>query len=108
VVNDPPRLDEVWLVLLDPAQGSEIRKTHPCLVISLDETNLYLRTVIRPFSNFDFRVSYLVPTSQNRNTVNFKFAPCWLACCSQSRRCKLTKSRSPCRGKTSERLSPGI
>jgi mRNA interferase MazF len=46
VVNGPPRLDEVWLVSLDPTQGSEIRKTRPCLVISPDETNRYLRTVI--------------------------------------------------------------
>ena len=41
-----PRLDEVWLASLDPAEGSEIRKTRPCLVISPDEMNRYLRTVI--------------------------------------------------------------
>ena len=46
MVNDPPRLDEVWLVSLDPTQGSEIQKTRPCLVISPEETNRYLRTVI--------------------------------------------------------------
>ena len=45
MVNDPPRLDEVWLVSLDPTQGSEIQKTRPCLVISPEETNRYLRTV---------------------------------------------------------------
>jgi mRNA interferase MazF len=39
-------LDEVWLVSLDPATGSEIRKTRPCLVISPDEMNRHLRTVI--------------------------------------------------------------
>jgi mRNA interferase MazF len=37
---------EVHLVALDPAQGSEIRKTRPCLVVSPDELNRYLRTVI--------------------------------------------------------------
>ena len=37
---------EVWLVSLDPTQGSEIRKTRPCVVISPDEMNRYLRTVI--------------------------------------------------------------
>ena len=46
MVDDSPRLDEVWLVSLDPTQGSEIRKTRPCLVISPDEINRYLRTVI--------------------------------------------------------------
>jgi mRNA interferase MazF len=46
VVDDPPRLDEVWLVSLDPTQGSEIQKTRPCPVISPDEMNRYLRTVI--------------------------------------------------------------
>ena len=46
MVNSSPRLDEVWLVSLDPARGSEIRKTRPCLVVSPDEMNRHLRTVI--------------------------------------------------------------
>lgn len=37
---------EVHLVRLDPTLGSEIRKTRPCLVISPDELNRHLRTVI--------------------------------------------------------------
>lgn len=37
---------EVHLVRLDPTRGSEIRKTRPCLVISPDELNQHLRTVI--------------------------------------------------------------
>lgn len=37
---------EVHLVSLDPAQGSEIRKTRPCLIVSPDEMNAHLRTVI--------------------------------------------------------------
>ncbi len=41
-----PRRDEVWLVALDPTEGSEIRKTRPCLVISPDEMNRPLRTVV--------------------------------------------------------------
>ncbi|RZJ61744.1 MAG: type II toxin-antitoxin system PemK/MazF family toxin [Hymenobacter sp.] len=36
---------EVWLVNLDPTQGSEINKTRPCVVISPDELNQFLRTV---------------------------------------------------------------
>ncbi len=46
MVGDSPRLDEVWLVTLDPTQGAEIRKTRPCLVVSPDESNRHLRTVI--------------------------------------------------------------
>jgi len=37
---------EVYLVRLDPTQGSEIRKTRPCLVVSPDDLNEHLRTVI--------------------------------------------------------------
>lgn len=37
---------EIYLVNLDPTLGSEIQKTRPCLVISPDDLNHYLRTVI--------------------------------------------------------------
>lgn len=37
---------DVYLVQLDPTRGSEIRKTRPCLVVSPDELNDHLRTVI--------------------------------------------------------------
>jgi mRNA interferase MazF len=37
---------DVHLVDLDPTRGSEIRKRRPCLVISPDEMNAHLRTVI--------------------------------------------------------------
>lgn len=37
---------EVHLVCLDPTLGSEINKTRPCLVVSPDELNQHLRTVI--------------------------------------------------------------
>jgi mRNA interferase MazF len=46
VVNRVPRRDEVWLVSLDPTHGAEIRKTRPCLVVSPDEMNRHLQTVI--------------------------------------------------------------
>jgi mRNA interferase MazF len=41
-----PRRDEVWLIALDPSKGSEIKKTRPCLVISPDEMNEPLQTVL--------------------------------------------------------------
>lgn len=37
---------EVYLVDFDPAVGAEIHKTRPCLVISPDEMNRNIRTVI--------------------------------------------------------------
>ena len=46
MVERSPRRDEVWLVSLDPTQGVEIQKTRPCLVISPDEMNQHLRSVI--------------------------------------------------------------
>jgi mRNA interferase MazF len=41
-----PSRGEVFLIELDPTRGSEIRKTRPCLVVSPDELNHHLRTVI--------------------------------------------------------------
>jgi mRNA interferase MazF len=41
-----PRRDEVWLIALDPARGAEIKKTRPCLVISPDDMNENLQTVL--------------------------------------------------------------
>lgn len=37
---------EIWLAQLDPTVGSEIRKTRPCVIVSPDEMNQHLRTVI--------------------------------------------------------------
>lgn len=37
---------EVYLINLDPTIGSEIKKTRPCLIISPDEMNQYISTVI--------------------------------------------------------------
>lgn len=41
-----PSRGDVVLVELDPARGSEVRKTRPCLVVSPDELNHHLRTII--------------------------------------------------------------
>ncbi len=37
---------DVFLVSLDPTVGSEIQKTRPCVVISPDEMNRHIATVI--------------------------------------------------------------
>lgn len=37
---------QVYLVNLDPTVGGEIKKTRPCLIISPDEMNRHIATVI--------------------------------------------------------------
>ena len=37
---------DVYLTNLDPTVGSEIQKTRPCLIVSPDEMNKHIRTVI--------------------------------------------------------------
>jgi mRNA interferase MazF len=37
---------DVYLVVLDPTIGSEIQKTRPCVIISPDEMNRHIATVI--------------------------------------------------------------
>ena len=43
---------EIVLVNLDPTIGSEIKKTRPCLIISPNEMNKFLQTIIiAPITN---------------------------------------------------------
>ena len=37
---------DVYLVILDPTVGSEIQKTRPCVIVSPDEMNRHIATVI--------------------------------------------------------------
>jgi mRNA interferase MazF len=46
VVAGPVDRFDVYLVILDPTVGSEIQKTRPCLVVSPDEMNHPIATVI--------------------------------------------------------------
>lgn len=41
-----PERGEIWWVALDPTLGSEIRKTRPCIVVSVRVLNERRRTVI--------------------------------------------------------------
>ena len=38
----------IVLVNLDPTLGSEMKKTRPCVVISPNEMNKYLQTIVKP------------------------------------------------------------
>jgi mRNA interferase MazF len=41
-----PKRGEIYLVGLDPTLGREMKKTRPCVVVSPDELNAHLQTVI--------------------------------------------------------------
>ena len=57
-----PRRFDVYLIVLDPVRGSEIAKTRPCVVVSPDEINEVVRTLIvvpltsRTREHYTFRV----------------------------------------------------
>lgn len=55
---------QIVLVNLDPTIGSEIKKTRPCVVISPNEMNKYLRTiVIAPMTSSSKNYPTRVPVS---------------------------------------------
>jgi mRNA interferase MazF len=54
---------DVFLVALDPTVGSEIQKTRPCLVVSPDQINRHLQTVL------------VAPLTTRSRTYPFR-APC--------------------------------
>ena len=53
---------EVWLAALDPAVGSEIQKTRPCLIVSPAEMHDHLRTVtVAPMTTGSRPAPYRIP-----------------------------------------------
>lgn len=57
-----PQRGDVYLVLLNPTRGREIRKTRPCVVVSPDELNAHLATfIVAPITTgghpYPFRVA---------------------------------------------------
>lgn len=46
MVNPEYRRFDVYLVNLDPTIGHEIQKTRPCVIVSPDEMNAHIGTVI--------------------------------------------------------------
>jgi mRNA interferase MazF len=58
------RNGDIWLAQLDPTVGSEIQKTRPCVVVSPDEMNEHLRTVIvAPMTTGSRPAGFRVPVS---------------------------------------------
>jgi mRNA interferase MazF len=62
VAADVVRRGEVFLVGLDPTRGGEIRTTRPCVVVSPDELNGYLRTfIVAPLTTGGHSYPFRVP-----------------------------------------------
>lgn len=65
----------VYWVDLDPTRGSEIKKTRPCIVISPDELNRHLNTVIVvPLTStlryYPFRVRCLIADKEGEAAID--------------------------------------
>jgi mRNA interferase MazF len=62
VKTEDVRRGDVFLVSLDPARGGEIQKTRPCMVVSPDELNSYLRTfIVAPLTSGGHPYPFRVP-----------------------------------------------
>lgn len=62
VVPTPVRRGEVYLVVLNPARGREIRKTRPCVVVSPDELNEHMGTyIVAPLTTGSYAYPFRVP-----------------------------------------------
>lgn len=56
------RRGDIFLVTLDPTLGGEIQKTRPCVVVSPDELNTYLRTfIVAPLTTGGHEYPFRVP-----------------------------------------------
>lgn len=61
---------KVYWINLDPTVGSEIKKTRPCVIISPNEINNYLKTIIvapitSTVNNIPFRVKIILNGKTN-------------------------------------------
>lgn len=62
VMTEVVRRGDVFLVSLNPARGGEIQKTRPCVVVSPDELNAYLRTfIVAPLTTGGHPYPFRVP-----------------------------------------------
>lgn len=65
----------VYWIDLDPTKGSEIKKIRPCIVVSPDELNRHLNTVIivpltSTIRNYPFRVRCLVADREGQAAID--------------------------------------
>ncbi|MBU1324950.1 MAG: type II toxin-antitoxin system PemK/MazF family toxin [Alphaproteobacteria bacterium] len=57
-----PARGEVWLTRLDPTEGSEIRKTRPCVIVSPERLSHHDIYMIAPLSSGDAKARFRVET----------------------------------------------
>ena len=61
-MSEPVLRGEVFLVNLDPTRGDEIQKMRPCVVVSPDELNSYLRTfIVAPLTSGGHKYPFRIP-----------------------------------------------
>jgi mRNA interferase MazF len=64
VMVEDVRRGDVFLVSLNPARGSEIQETRPCVVVSPDELNTYMQTfIVAPLTTGGHHYPFRVPCS---------------------------------------------
>lgn len=51
---------EVWLTRLDPTEGSEIRKTRPCVIVSPDRLSHHGVFIVAPMSSGDAKARFRI------------------------------------------------
>ena len=69
VAVDIVQRGEVFLVDLNPTRGGEIRKTRPCVVVSPDELNAYLRTfIVAPLTTGGHPYPFRIPCRFGRRS----------------------------------------
>jgi len=61
MVNQNIHRFDIWLVQLDPTQGSEIKKTRPCVVISPDEMAALGTVIVAPMTSKGFAFPTRIP-----------------------------------------------
>jgi mRNA interferase MazF len=62
VKTEDVRRGDVFLISLDPARGGGIQKTRPCVIVSPDELNTYLRTfIVAPLTTGGHPYPFRVP-----------------------------------------------
>jgi len=55
---------DIWLAQLDPTLGSEIQKTRPCVVISPNDMNEHLRTmIVAPMTTGSRPAAFRIPVT---------------------------------------------
>ncbi len=66
---------EIWLIDLEPALGGEMNKLRPCVVVSPDEANQFLHTVIvapltSTIRNYPSRVSCIFKRKKGQIAID--------------------------------------